>query len=242
MHINDKERPPPFCPAEAQWLWLYPGCFAGCGWLGFDRAQPRLGCRGERGQHEQCRRERGRHAFSSATTGILAYFIFACFWLHKGWKKFPDPEYLLKTFSASPSQLPYRRNLVSRFSSTSSSDIAPSLDESIESGPLSDLQSEEDEGRRSADRRLQLITPPVDMRGGASLVHQLLEDIQNQDNDPAIWKKIEVWNSLLVCLTLSLLSYVRQCFRCLSFSKETFMFYLKVYFTSSKCSSFFWHL
>ncbi|XP_049918156.1 A-kinase anchor protein 6 [Epinephelus moara] len=90
-----------------------------------------------------------------------------------------------------PPLLPYRRNLVSRFSSTSSSDIAPSLDESIESGPLSDLQSEEDEGRRSADRRLQLITPPVDMRGGASLVHQLLEDIQNQDNDPAIWKKIE---------------------------------------------------
>ncbi|XP_074517322.1 A-kinase anchor protein 6 [Sebastes fasciatus] len=93
--------------------------------------------------------------------------------------------------SVLPPLLPYRRNLVSRFSSTSSSDIAHSLDESIESGPLSDLQSEEDEGRRSADRRLQLMAPPVDMRGGASLVHQLLEDIQSQDNDPAIWKKIE---------------------------------------------------
>ncbi|XP_028422097.1 A-kinase anchor protein 6 [Perca flavescens] len=90
-----------------------------------------------------------------------------------------------------PPLLPYRRNLVSRFSSTSSSDIALSLDESIESGPLSDLQSEEDEGRRSAERRLQLTAPPVDMRGGASLVHQLLEDIQSQNKDPAIWEKLE---------------------------------------------------
>ncbi|KAM9340921.1 A-kinase anchor protein 6 [Symphorus nematophorus] len=90
-----------------------------------------------------------------------------------------------------PPLLPYRRNLISRFSSTSSSDIAPSLDESIESGPLSDLLSEEDEGRRSADRRLQLTAPPVDGRGGASMVHQLLEDIQSQDKDPDVWTKIE---------------------------------------------------
>nr|XP_046268848.1 A-kinase anchor protein 6 isoform X2 [Scatophagus argus] len=93
-----------------------------------------------------------------------------------------------------PSPLPlllsYRRNLVSRFSPTSSSDIAPSLDESIESGPLSDLQSEDDEGRRSAER-LQPTAPPVDGRGGLSLVQQLLEDIQSQDNDPNVWKKIE---------------------------------------------------
>ncbi|XP_044229836.1 A-kinase anchor protein 6 isoform X2 [Thunnus albacares] len=90
-----------------------------------------------------------------------------------------------------PPLLPYRRNFVSRFSPTSSSDIAPSLDESIESGPFSDLQSEEDEGRRSADRRLQLAVPPVDVRGGAFLVQQLLEDIQSQNNDPDIWKKME---------------------------------------------------
>ncbi|KAJ4939950.1 hypothetical protein JOQ06_029385, partial [Pogonophryne albipinna] len=84
-----------------------------------------------------------------------------------------------------PPLLPYRRNLVSRFSSASSSDIAPSLDESMESGPL---------------------TPPVDMRGGASLVQRLLQDLQNQDlqnqdlqnqdlqnqdKDPDVWKKIE---------------------------------------------------
>uniref|UniRef100_A0A3B4U7J0 A kinase (PRKA) anchor protein 6 n=1 Tax=Seriola dumerili TaxID=41447 RepID=A0A3B4U7J0_SERDU len=84
------------------------------------------------------------------------------------------------------------RNLVSRFSPTSSSDIAPSVGESIESGPLSDLQSEDDdEGRRSADIHLQPTAPLVDGRGGASLVHQLLEDIQSQDKDPDIWRKIE---------------------------------------------------
>uniref|UniRef100_A0A665XA87 A kinase (PRKA) anchor protein 6 n=1 Tax=Echeneis naucrates TaxID=173247 RepID=A0A665XA87_ECHNA len=88
--------------------------------------------------------------------------------------------------------LPYRRNLVSRFSPTSSSDIAPSVGESIESGPLSDLQSEEDdEGRRSSDSNTQPTAPPMDGRGGVSLVQQLLEDIQSQDKDPDIWKKIE---------------------------------------------------
>ncbi|XP_029350234.1 A-kinase anchor protein 6 [Echeneis naucrates] len=91
-----------------------------------------------------------------------------------------------------PPLLPYRRNLVSRFSPTSSSDIAPSVGESIESGPLSDLQSEEDdEGRRSSDSNTQPTAPPMDGRGGVSLVQQLLEDIQSQDKDPDIWKKIE---------------------------------------------------
>ncbi|KAM8917640.1 A-kinase anchor protein 6 [Spinachia spinachia] len=86
---------------------------------------------------------------------------------------------------------PYRRNLLSRFSSASSSDFALSLDESIESGPLSDLQSEDEEGRGSAHRRPWLPAPPVDGRGGACSVQRLLEDIQSQDNDPNIWKKIE---------------------------------------------------
>ncbi|KAM4542198.1 A-kinase anchor protein 6 isoform 2-T2 [Odontesthes bonariensis] len=90
-----------------------------------------------------------------------------------------------------PSLRPYRQNQVSRFSPTSSSDIAPSLDESIESGPFSDLQSEDDEGRKSADKSLQPTAPPVDEHRCASLVQQLLEDIQNQDKDPNIWRKIE---------------------------------------------------
>ncbi|XP_073339170.1 A-kinase anchor protein 6 [Pagrus major] len=94
--------------------------------------------------------------------------------------------------SPPPPLLPYRRNLLSRFSRSSSSDIAPSsLDGSIESGPLSDLQSEDEEGRRSADRRPLLTAPLVDGRGGASLVQQLLEDIQSQDRDPDVWRKME---------------------------------------------------
>lgn len=91
-----------------------------------------------------------------------------------------------------PRQLPYRRNLASRFSPTSSSDIAPSLDESIESGPLSDLQSEDEEGRRSADCCLEPTPPLVNGRGGSALVHRLVEDIQSRDTDPDVWKKIEV--------------------------------------------------
>lgn len=69
---------------------------------------------------------------------------------------------------------------------------------------MSDLQSEDDEGRRSADRRLQLTAPLVDGRGGAPLVQQLLEDIQNQDKDPDVWRKIEVWTVL--SLSVSVLS------------------------------------
>lgn len=91
-------------------------------------------------------------------------------------------------------QFPYRRNL-SQFSSASSSDFGPSLDGSIESGPLSDLQSDEDEGRRSADRYLQLTAPPLARRGGASVAAQLLEDVQSRDTDPDVWRRMEVGSS-----------------------------------------------
>ncbi|XP_039898841.1 A-kinase anchor protein 6 [Simochromis diagramma] len=90
-----------------------------------------------------------------------------------------------------PSLVTRRRNLLGRFSPSSSSDVAPSLDESIESGPLSDLQSEEDEGRRSAEHQPLLTLPPLRGRECASLVQQLLEDIHSHDKDPDIWKKIE---------------------------------------------------
>ncbi|KAF7642438.1 hypothetical protein LDENG_00257870, partial [Lucifuga dentata] len=100
-----------------------------------------------------------------------------------------------------PPLLPYRQNhfLVSRFSSSSSSDIAPSLDESIESGPLSDLQSEEDERLRSANCRPQLTAPLVAGRGAASLIQQLHEDVQSQDKDPDVWRKMEVWTQSYFC-------------------------------------------
>ncbi|XP_005941071.1 A-kinase anchor protein 6 isoform X1 [Haplochromis burtoni] len=90
-----------------------------------------------------------------------------------------------------PSLVTRRRNLLGRFSPSSSSDVAPSLDESIESGPLSDLQSEEDEGRRSAEHQPPLTLPPLRGRECTSLVQQLLEDIHSHDKDPDIWKKIE---------------------------------------------------
>uniref|UniRef100_A0A1A8V1U2 A kinase (PRKA) anchor protein 6 n=3 Tax=Nothobranchius TaxID=28779 RepID=A0A1A8V1U2_NOTFU len=82
------------------------------------------------------------------------------------------------------------RNPVSRSSPASSSERAPSLDESLESGPLSDLQSEEEEERRTAGT-LELTAPPVERRACVSLVQQLLEDIQDQDQDPYVWMKME---------------------------------------------------
>ncbi|XP_061890626.1 A-kinase anchor protein 6 isoform X2 [Entelurus aequoreus] len=81
-------------------------------------------------------------------------------------------------------------NHLGRYSPASSSDIAPSLDDSIESGPLSELQSEGEDGRRSADRRLQPGTSPLDRLGGASLVRRLLEDV-HRDQDSDVWNKIE---------------------------------------------------
>ncbi|KAL4613055.1 A-kinase anchor protein 6 [Arapaima gigas] len=86
-----------------------------------------------------------------------------------------------------------------RFSPTSSSEIAPSLNESIESGPISELLSE-DEAYWNAgeshqmDRHSWLTRRPV-MEGEASLhktlIQQLLEDIQHQENYKEIWSKIE---------------------------------------------------
>ncbi|XP_068607912.1 A-kinase anchor protein 6 [Brachionichthys hirsutus] len=93
--------------------------------------------------------------------------------------------------SLPPPRLPYKRHLLSRFSSTSSSDIAPSLDGSIQSVPLSDPQSEEDAGRRSTEGRLKLTAPLVDGSEGATLMRQLLEDVQSRDKDAEVWKKIE---------------------------------------------------
>lgn len=113
-------------------------------------------------------------------------------------------------------QVTRRRNLLGRFSPSSSSDVAPSLDESIESGPLSDLQSEEDEGRRSAEHQPPLTLPPLRGRECASLVQQLLEDIHSHDKDPDIWKKIEVFLSSLhvICLCSGFDTYVAHSLYC----------------------------
>ena len=105
--------------------------------------------------------------------------------------------------------LPHRRPLhVGRFSPSSSSDMAPSLDDSIESGPLSELQSEDEvwsssggDSRMGELPRPQNRASPLDCaRSGQPLILQLLEDIQHQDhNHPDIWSKIEVRNHLSCC-------------------------------------------
>ncbi|KAG9336394.1 hypothetical protein JZ751_002741 [Albula glossodonta] len=89
---------------------------------------------------------------------------------------------------------------VGRFSPTSSSDIAPSLDESIESGPLSDLLSEDEaywnatESKRRDKPAWLSKSPEIANTSGLHkpLIQQLLEDIQHQDNDQDIWFKIEI--------------------------------------------------
>ncbi|ELW63189.1 A-kinase anchor protein 6 [Tupaia chinensis] len=88
-----------------------------------------------------------------------------------------------------------------RVSPSSSSDIASSLGESIESGPLSDLLSDEElcmplsGTKKYTDEKLE--------RGSSSekneshsttksaLIQKLMQDIQHQDNYEAIWEKIE---------------------------------------------------
>ncbi|KAI1895588.1 hypothetical protein AGOR_G00107790 [Albula goreensis] len=94
---------------------------------------------------------------------------------------------------------------VGRFSPTSSSDIAPSLDESIESGPLSDLLSEDEaywnatESKRRDKPAWLSKSPEIADTSGLHkpLIQQLLEDIQHQDNDQDIWVKIEGFVSKL---------------------------------------------
>ncbi|NWU78808.1 AKAP6 protein, partial [Onychorhynchus coronatus] len=96
-----------------------------------------------------------------------------------------------------------------RISPSSSSDIVSSLGDSIESGPLSDILSDEDlcmpvscikkyieeKSERTA------VTQPTGNETSASnksaLIHQLMQDIQHQENYETIWEKIEGFVSKL---------------------------------------------
>ncbi|XP_021143069.2 A-kinase anchor protein 6 isoform X1 [Columba livia] len=96
-----------------------------------------------------------------------------------------------------------------RISPSSSSDIVSSLGDSIESGPLSDILSDEDlcvpvscikkyieeKSERTA------VTQPHENETSASnksaLIHQLMQDIQHQENYETIWEKIEGFVSKL---------------------------------------------
>uniref|UniRef100_A0AAY4A155 A kinase (PRKA) anchor protein 6 n=1 Tax=Denticeps clupeoides TaxID=299321 RepID=A0AAY4A155_9TELE len=92
--------------------------------------------------------------------------------------------------------------LMGCLSPTSSSDIAPSLDESIESGPLSDLLSEDEVGWGAPEnkKRYKFATssPVPKMEAQCKpLIQQLLSDIQQQENYHDIWGKIEDFVSKL---------------------------------------------
>nr|XP_014350188.1 PREDICTED: A-kinase anchor protein 6 isoform X2 [Latimeria chalumnae] len=95
-------------------------------------------------------------------------------------------------------------------SPTSSSDIAPSLDDSIESGPLSDILSDEDlpiqdsttekytkeKFQRPWPVQASEVTDSTTL-SKSTLIQQLQKDIQHQDNYQDIWGKIEGFVSKL---------------------------------------------
>ncbi|KAF4101959.1 A-kinase anchor protein 6 isoform X2 [Onychostoma macrolepis] len=98
---------------------------------------------------------------------------------------------------------PYKKpSRASRFSPTSSSDVAPSLDDSIESGPLSDLLSEDEGARSTPESRGRNISAgrpnaPKMMFQCTPLIQQLLADIQHQENYHDVWAKLEGFVSKL---------------------------------------------
>ncbi|NXM76550.1 AKAP6 protein, partial [Serilophus lunatus] len=96
-----------------------------------------------------------------------------------------------------------------RISPSSSSDIVSSLGDSIESGPLSDILSDEDlcmpvscikkyieeKSERIADT--QHTGNETSASNKSALIHQLMQDIQHQENYETIWEKIEGFVSKL---------------------------------------------
>ncbi|KAM6133261.1 A-kinase anchor protein 6 isoform 2-T2 [Phoenicopterus ruber ruber] len=96
-----------------------------------------------------------------------------------------------------------------RISPSSSSDIVSSLGDSIESGPLSDILSDEDLSmpvsciKKYIEEKSErtAVTQPTENETSASnksaLIHQLMQDIQHQENYETIWEKIEGFVSKL---------------------------------------------
>ncbi|NXI55643.1 AKAP6 protein, partial [Chloroceryle aenea] len=98
---------------------------------------------------------------------------------------------------------------VGRISRSSSSDIVSSLGDSIESGPLSDILSDEDLCMPAPGIKKYIeekpartaVSQPTEKETSASnksaLIHQLMQDIQHQENYETIWEKIEGFVSKL---------------------------------------------
>lgn len=102
-------------------------------------------------------------------------------------------------------QIKKKQKRLGRVSPSSSSDIVSSVGDSIESGPLSDILSDEELCTSSSsikkyieDRtRVPLLTQPSDKSeipttNKSTLIQQLMQDIQDQDNYEIIWEKMEV--------------------------------------------------
>ncbi|NXC89246.1 AKAP6 protein, partial [Cercotrichas coryphoeus] len=96
-----------------------------------------------------------------------------------------------------------------RISPSSSSDIVSSLGDSIESGPLSDILSDEDlcmpvscikkyiEEKPERTAATQPTGNETSPSNKSALIHQLMQDIQHQENYETIWEKIEAFVSKL---------------------------------------------
>ncbi|NWR72489.1 AKAP6 protein, partial [Centropus unirufus] len=96
-----------------------------------------------------------------------------------------------------------------RISPSSSSDIVSSLGDSIESGPLSDILSDEDlcmpvscikkysEEQTERTAVTQTTENDTSASNKSALIHQLMQDIQHQENYETIWEKIEGFVSKL---------------------------------------------
>ncbi|XP_068049058.1 A-kinase anchor protein 6 isoform X2 [Anomalospiza imberbis] len=96
-----------------------------------------------------------------------------------------------------------------RISPSSSSDIVSSLGDSIESGPLSDILSDEDlcmpvscikkyiEEKSERTAATQPTGNENSSSNKSALIHQLMQDIQHQENYETIWEKIEGFVSKL---------------------------------------------
>ncbi|KAK2843444.1 hypothetical protein Q7C36_011659 [Tachysurus vachellii] len=111
-----------------------------------------------------------------------------------------NPEWETNTHLFSPQ--PNRKQFSSGRFSSSSSDVAPSVGESIESGPLSDLMSEDEGGwcAPKPQRAERITVQPEASRmvlQCTPLIKQLLEDIQHQENYRDIWGKLEGFVSKL---------------------------------------------
>ncbi|XP_076983104.1 A-kinase anchor protein 6 isoform X2 [Tamandua tetradactyla] len=94
-----------------------------------------------------------------------------------------------------------KHSRLGRVSPSSSSDIASSLGESIESGPLSDILSDEElclplSGMKKftdekSERASSSEKNESHSAAKSALIQKLMQDIQHQDNYEAIWEKIE---------------------------------------------------